>query len=230
VRSSRAGRAPFGPGFYLTTKERATLYARYDAGIAAKIAEGEEGWEGEPQYDGTLYAFDMSGLRVKILTWARYLELCEELDEAGAATPAAKAKLQARLSAEGYDGISVLSNLRNETVIFPDRVRRLKPRAVDTPPEFTPAQVEQVVASLLAPIGRAMEWSPSWNRNRVGPVLIRRVPEADAAIANLNPTRTKIDDGNYYMSGSDTINLRRNIFLLISIGKRNRGLLSFAFP
>jgi hypothetical protein len=86
----------FGPGFYLTTKERATLYARYDAGIAAKIAEGEEGWEGEPRYDGMLYAFDMSGLKVKILTWARYLELCEGLDAAGAATPSAKAKLHSR--------------------------------------------------------------------------------------------------------------------------------------
>ena len=58
----------FGPGFYLTTKEKAALYTRYDPGIAAKIAEGEEGWEGEPDYDGTLYAFDVSRLRVKLLT------------------------------------------------------------------------------------------------------------------------------------------------------------------
>ena len=47
----------FGPGFYLTTKARAALYAQYDAGIAAKILEGEEEWEGERVYDGTVYVF-----------------------------------------------------------------------------------------------------------------------------------------------------------------------------
>src|SRR5215212_4908020 len=38
----------FGPGFYLTTEERAALYAEHDARIAAKIAAGEVGWEQDP--------------------------------------------------------------------------------------------------------------------------------------------------------------------------------------
>jgi hypothetical protein len=116
----------FGPGFYLTTQERAELYAWYGAGIAAKIGASEEGWRGEPTYDGVVYAFDVGELRIKELTWDRYLDECEALDPSRAATPLAKAKVQEALIAEGYDGLYIPDDLRHELVIFPSSINKIK--------------------------------------------------------------------------------------------------------
>jgi hypothetical protein len=116
----------FGPGLYLTTHARATLYAQYDAGIAARIAEGEEGWRGEPQYDGTVYGFDVSRLRLRALKYGRYQELCMALDPQGALTPSAKAKLQEHLAQEGYDGLYILDELRHELIVFPASLHKVK--------------------------------------------------------------------------------------------------------
>jgi hypothetical protein len=116
----------FGSGFYLTSHARATLYARYDARIAAKIGQGEEGLAGEPQYDGRVYAFDVSGLRLKVLKPERYQRMCMALDPLGAPTPAAKAELQKLLSAEGYDGLYILSEERHEMVVFPGSLHKIK--------------------------------------------------------------------------------------------------------
>jgi hypothetical protein len=116
----------FGPGCYLTTHARATLYAQYDARIAAKIADGEEGWRIEPQYDGTVHAFDVSQLRLRALKLARYQELCMALDPQGAPTPWAKAKLQELLAAYGYDGLYILDEERHEMVVFPVSLHKIK--------------------------------------------------------------------------------------------------------
>jgi hypothetical protein len=116
----------FGPGFYLTTHARAALYARYDAGTAARLLTGEEGRAPEPQYDGTVYAFDVSDLRLKALKWMRYQELCMALDPQGAPTPSAKAKLQELLAAQGYDGLYILDEERHELVVFPASLYKLK--------------------------------------------------------------------------------------------------------
>ena len=130
-----SGEGTFGPGFYLTTKERATLYARYDAGIAARLFEGEEGGAPEPQYDGTVYAFDVGDLRLKVLGWMRYQELCMALDPQGASTPSAKAELQALLAGEGYDGLYILDDERHEMVIFPGSMDKIKVIEVNTTAE-----------------------------------------------------------------------------------------------
>ena len=116
----------FGPGFYLTTKARATLYAQHDARIAAKIAAGELGQADiPPEHDGAVYAFDLSRLRLKVLTWERYLDDCKALDPQHAATPAAKAKFQAILAEQGYDGLYVPDDIRHELVIFPSSMSKL---------------------------------------------------------------------------------------------------------
>jgi hypothetical protein len=122
----------FGPGFYLTSQARAALYAKYDAGIAARLLEGEEDRAPEPQYDGTVYAFDLSTLRLKALKWARYQELCMALDPQGAPTPSAKAKLQELLAAQGYDGLYILDDVRHEMVIFPASMQKIKVLEVNT--------------------------------------------------------------------------------------------------
>jgi hypothetical protein len=116
----------FGPGLYLTTHARATLYAQYDAWIAARIAEGEGGWRIEPQYDGTVYGFDVSGLRLSTLKHGRYQELCMALDPQGALTPSAKAKLQEHLAEAGYDGLYILDEVRHELVVFPASLHKVK--------------------------------------------------------------------------------------------------------
>jgi hypothetical protein len=116
----------FGPGFYLTTHARATLYAQYDAGMAARLLEGEEGRAPEPHYDGTVYAFDVSALRLKTLKWARYQELCMALDPQGSPTPSAKAKLQELLAVQGYDGLYILNEERHEMVVFLGSMQKIK--------------------------------------------------------------------------------------------------------
>jgi hypothetical protein len=116
----------FGPGFYLTSQARAALYARYDPRIAASILEGEEGSLPEPQYQGKVYAFDVSGLRLKALRHERYQRMCMAIDPDGAPTPRAKAELQELLAAEGYDGLYILSDERHEMVVFPASLRKLK--------------------------------------------------------------------------------------------------------
>jgi hypothetical protein len=116
----------FGPGLYLTTHARATLYAEYDAGIAAKIAAGETGKRAEPQYDGTVYAFDVRELKLRSLKWERYQELCMALDPSGAPTPSAKTELQALLAAHGYDGLYILDEERHEMVVFPASLHKIK--------------------------------------------------------------------------------------------------------
>jgi hypothetical protein len=116
----------FGPGFYLTSHARATLYAKYDAGIAARLLEGEEDRAPEPQYDGAVYAFNVSALRLKTLKWARYQELCMVLDTQGAPTPSAKATLQELLAAQGYDGLYILNEERHEMVVFPSSMQKIK--------------------------------------------------------------------------------------------------------
>jgi hypothetical protein len=68
-----------------------------------------------------VYAFDVGDLRLKVLKWMRYQELCMALDPHGAPTPSAKTKLQALLAAEGYDGLYILDEQRHEMVVFPDR-------------------------------------------------------------------------------------------------------------
>jgi hypothetical protein len=117
----------FGPGFYLTTHARAALYAQYGAGIAARLLEGEEGMAPEPQYDGTVYAFDVSALRLKALKWARYQELCMALDPQGSPTSSAKAKLAELLAERGYDGLYILNEERHEMVVFPASLYKIKP-------------------------------------------------------------------------------------------------------
>ena len=116
----------FGPGFYLTTQERAALYAQYDAGIAARIAESEEGWERHRKYDGPVYAFDVSELKFKAVKHERYQRLCMALDPLEAPTPSAKAKLMDILVAEGYDGLYILDQQRHEMVIFSDLASQVK--------------------------------------------------------------------------------------------------------
>jgi hypothetical protein len=124
ARAERGGH--FGPGFYLTSHARATLYARYDARIAAKIGQGEEGWAGEPRHDGRVYAFDVSGLTLKVLKHERYQLMCMALDPLGAPTPTAKAELQKLLAAEGYDGLYILDEERHEMVVFPGSMNKIK--------------------------------------------------------------------------------------------------------
>ena len=121
-----SGEGTFGSGFYLTSHARATLYARYDARIAAKIGQGEEGWAGEPRHDGRVYAFDVSGLKLKVLKHERYQRMCMAIDPLGAPTPTAKAELQKLLSAEGYDGLYILDEERHEMVVFPGSLHRIK--------------------------------------------------------------------------------------------------------
>jgi hypothetical protein len=116
----------FGPGFYLTSHARAALYAKYDAGIAARMLEGEEDRASEPQYDGMVYAFDVSDLRLKALKWARYQELCMALDPQGAPTLSAKAELQELLAAQGHDGLYILGDVRHEMVVFPGSMQKIK--------------------------------------------------------------------------------------------------------
>ena len=94
--------------------------------VAAKIVEGE-GNPDEPEYDGTVHAFDVRALRLKTLSHKQYLDLCEPLDEARAATPEARAKLQAILAAEGYDGLYIIDDKRHELVVFPGSTYKVKP-------------------------------------------------------------------------------------------------------
>ena len=112
--------------FFFLCNSLATLYARYDAKIAARFLEGEEGYQIEPQYDGTVYAFDVSGLTLKTLKRERYQRMCMAIDPDGAPTPPAKAKLQELLAAEGYDGLYILDEERHEMVVFPGSMDKIK--------------------------------------------------------------------------------------------------------
>jgi hypothetical protein len=116
----------FGPGLYLTTKERAKFYAQYGGRIAAKMASGEWRQLPEPEYDGTVHAFDVSRLTLKVLSHERYLDLCEALDEQKAASHEARAKLQEQLAAEGFDGPYIQDEERDEMVVFPGSVHKIK--------------------------------------------------------------------------------------------------------
>jgi hypothetical protein len=116
----------FGPGFYLTTHARAGLYAKYDPRIAAGFLEGEEIGDIEPQYDGAVYAFDVSELRLRTLKLDRYQELCMALDPLDAPTPSAKAKLAELLAERGYDGLYILDEGRHEMVVFPGSLQKIK--------------------------------------------------------------------------------------------------------
>ena len=117
----------FGPGFYLTTPERAALYAQYGPRIAAKIAAGEEGGLGAPEHEGTVYAFDVGHLNLKVLTWDAYLDQCEELSgEISAATQAARLKFQEILVSQSFDGLDIRDQGRTELVIFPASLHKLK--------------------------------------------------------------------------------------------------------
>jgi hypothetical protein len=116
----------FGPGFYLTTHARAGLYAKYDPRIAAGILGGEEVVSIEPQYDGNVYAFDVSALRLKALKWERYQEICMALDPLDAPTPSAKATFAELMAERGYDGLYILDEARHEMVIFPPSLHKVK--------------------------------------------------------------------------------------------------------
>jgi hypothetical protein len=58
--------------------------------------------------------------------WDRYQELCMALDPLGAPTPSAKAKLQALLAANGYDGLYILNEERHEMVVFSASINKIK--------------------------------------------------------------------------------------------------------
>jgi hypothetical protein len=92
---------------------------------------GSAGAKPTPEYDGIVYACDHSELRLKSMTWDEYLDQCEALDENGAATSDAKAKLQEILSQEGYDGLIIRDCRRRETVIFPGSLHKIRLEPID---------------------------------------------------------------------------------------------------
>lgn len=119
-RASEAG--TFGPGFYLTSESRAGDYAQYDAGIAADLPLSG-GVREPPQHDGVVYACDVSGLNIKPMSWDGYYALMERLlglpAGEGVPTPTNKKRMTQLLTEQGYDGIQILDDHRQETVIFP---------------------------------------------------------------------------------------------------------------
>lgn len=123
-----SGEGTFGPGFYLTSQSRAGDYARYDAKTAAGLAA----WGNKqppPQHDGVVYACDVSGLCIKPMSWDGYYALMEKLlglaPGEGIPTPANKVLMTQLLAGQGYDGIQILDDDRQETVIFPASLAKI---------------------------------------------------------------------------------------------------------
>jgi hypothetical protein len=114
----------FGPGLYLTLPERAQRYASY----TAKIAANPDG-TGGPRFTGTVYAADVSQLNLKVLTWDEFLDLAEAEGD-GAATAAAKARVQEILVSQGYDGLDIRDDDRPEVVIFSTSICKISLEAV----------------------------------------------------------------------------------------------------
>jgi hypothetical protein len=126
-RASESG--TFGPGLYLTVRDRAEVYARYDAKIAADVVNGRMAYPPPPKYDGRVYAYDVSGLKIKELRdWNSYFNLViEELAiTKGYTTPEDKVEIQKLLQNQGYDGIYVKDEERTEMIIFQSSIGKLK--------------------------------------------------------------------------------------------------------
>jgi hypothetical protein len=124
-----SGEGIFGPGFYLTHAKRAGKYATLDG----KDAANPDAWNlVEPSFDGTVHAVEIGHLNLKAMTWDEFHDRCEPLTEHRASTPAAKAKLQELLAAEGYDGLEIRDTRRPEVVVFPSALHKIELRAVTT--------------------------------------------------------------------------------------------------
>ena len=131
-RPQASGEGTFGPGFYLTSESRAGDYARYDAKIAADPAA----WGNKqppPQHDGVVYACDVSGLRIKPMSWDGYYALMEKLlglaPGEGIPTPANKVLMTQLLAGQGYDGIQILDDQPAGDGDLPCIPRQDQPRA-----------------------------------------------------------------------------------------------------
>lgn len=121
----------YGPGFYVTTsKRRADLHARDPAKHTADF-DRTGGHVGEPTFDGTVDAFDLSDLNILFVKDGdTYIDLVDAVgsdgEPKGYPLPADKVALQELLEARGYDGIEVNDPDRMEIVIFPSAVERLR--------------------------------------------------------------------------------------------------------
>ena len=119
----------FGPGFYLSSAERAGKYAT----LTGKEAANPDGWErAEPSFNGEVYAVEIGHLKLKAITRDTFHDLCEPLTEHRASTPEAKAKLQELLTEVGYDGLEIRDTDRPEVVIFAAALHKIELKAVTT--------------------------------------------------------------------------------------------------
>jgi hypothetical protein len=70
-----------------------------------------------------VYACDASGLGIKPMSWDGYYALMEQLlglaPGEGIPTPTNKQRMTQLLAGQGYDGIQILDDRRQETMIFP---------------------------------------------------------------------------------------------------------------
>lgn len=125
----------FGPGFYLTIEARAHDYAIYDGKTAANLP-GMGDVQLPPQHDGVVYACDLSGLNIKPMSWDGYYALMETLlgfpTGDGIPTPDNKRRVTELLVEQGCDGIQIIDDLRQETVIFPASLHKIRLQPVIT--------------------------------------------------------------------------------------------------
>ena len=113
--------ATYGPGFYLAPRAAAELYARYDpTWIGGELPA-------EPQYRGSVHAFDTGPLDLLILKdRTAYLRVARALLEGDAETEARlRIDLQKLWQRQGYDGLVILDPLRPATVVFPSALAKL---------------------------------------------------------------------------------------------------------
>ena len=136
----------FGPGLYLTERDRAETYAQYDAGLAAKIVDYEARGEPrehrpEPTYDGTVHAFDTASLNLFRMTHDKYHVVGPRLLDNGrdCVSTSDRAAINEKLAELGFDGLEITGQGRRETVIFPDAIAKLQPLPPPPEPGLPPA-------------------------------------------------------------------------------------------
>lgn len=119
-----------GPGFYLSTVERAERFRIYNP----KIANDYYDQGIQPEYDGDLVEFDLRHLNIKQFDdWSAWLDWRDEIGDAArnAGTPYNSylellTELQNRLEQQGYNAMQLNDPDRPEMVVFPSAVRHLR--------------------------------------------------------------------------------------------------------
>lgn len=175
----------YGPGVYLTTRDRAEVYASYypdeASTIVANEAVGDENARPrDPSHLGTVHTYDLKKLNLFPVSPLRYQQLSDTLLGTGRdfLTPDEMADINARLAELGFDGIKVVDKKEIETIIFPESVDKLRPVS----PRDMPGYTDQIVMHLTNKEHDTEEIEPSIS---LIPLVVHSVDTRDDIHADL---------------------------------------------